>query len=34
MQLIHGARAAGLDVPVQHVMDLLDAAYAAEDVER
>jgi glycolate oxidase iron-sulfur subunit len=34
MQLIHGARIAGLDVPVQHVMDLLDAAYAAEDVER
>ena len=34
MQLIHGARTAGLDVPVQHVMDLLDAAYAAEDVER
>jgi glycolate oxidase iron-sulfur subunit len=34
MQLIHGARATGLDVPVQHVMDLLDAAYAAEDVER
>lgn len=34
MQLIHGARMAGLDVPVQHVMDLLDAAYAAEDVER
>jgi glycolate oxidase iron-sulfur subunit len=34
MQLIHGARATGLDVPVQHVMDLLDAAYAAEDAER
>jgi glycolate oxidase iron-sulfur subunit len=33
MQLIHGARAAGLDVPVQHVMDLLDAAYAAEEAE-
>ncbi|GAB4532290.1 MAG: heterodisulfide reductase-related iron-sulfur binding cluster [Anaerolineae bacterium] len=29
MQLIHGARAAGLDVPVRHIMDLLDAAYAA-----
>jgi glycolate oxidase iron-sulfur subunit len=34
MQLIHGARATGVDVPVQHVMDLLDAAYAAEDAER
>jgi glycolate oxidase iron-sulfur subunit len=34
MQLIHGARATGLDVPVQHVMDLLDAAYVAEDAER
>jgi glycolate oxidase iron-sulfur subunit len=34
MQLIHGALAAGLDVPVQHVMDLLDAAYAAEGVQR
>ena len=34
MQLIHGARATGLDVPVQHVMDLLDAAYAAEEAER
>jgi glycolate oxidase iron-sulfur subunit len=34
MQLIHGARQTGLDVSVQHVMDLLDAAYAAEDVER
>jgi len=34
MQLIHGARSAGLDVPVRHVMDLLDAAYADEDVER
>jgi glycolate oxidase iron-sulfur subunit len=34
MQLIHGTRAAGLGVQVQHVMDLLDAAYAAEDVER
>ncbi len=34
MQLIHGARASGLDVSVQHVMDLLDAAYVAEDVER
>jgi hypothetical protein len=33
MQLIHGVRTTGLDVPVQHVMDLLDAAYAAEDVE-
>jgi glycolate oxidase iron-sulfur subunit len=33
MQLIHGVRAAGLDVPVQHVMDLLDAAYAAEDAD-
>ena len=33
MQLIHGVRTAGLDVPVHHVMDLLDAAYAAEDVE-
>jgi len=31
MQLIHGARASGLNVPVHHVMDLLDAAYAAED---
>jgi glycolate oxidase iron-sulfur subunit len=31
MQLIHGVHAAGLDVRVQHVMDLLDAAYAAED---
>jgi glycolate oxidase iron-sulfur subunit len=31
MQLIHGALSAGLDVPVRHVMDLLDAAYAAED---
>ena len=30
MQLIHGARTAGLDVPVQHVMDLLDAAYALD----
>jgi glycolate oxidase iron-sulfur subunit len=34
MQLIHGTRATGLDVPVRHVMDLLDAAYAAEGVER
>jgi len=33
MQLIHGALSAGLDVPVRHVMDLLDAAYAAEDKE-
>jgi len=34
MQLIHGARATGLNIPVRHVMDLLDAAYAAEGVER
>ncbi len=34
MQLIHGVRAAGLGVSVQHVMDLLDAAYSAGDVER
>jgi glycolate oxidase iron-sulfur subunit len=34
MQLIHGALASGLDVSVQHVMDLLDAAYAAEGVQR
>jgi Fe-S oxidoreductase len=31
MQLIHGAHSAGLDVPVKHVMDVLDAAYAAEE---
>jgi len=31
MQLIHGARAAGLDVSVRHVMDLLDEAYSAGD---
>jgi glycolate oxidase iron-sulfur subunit len=34
MQLIHGVISTGLDVPVQHVMDLMDAAYLAEDVER
>jgi len=31
MQLIHGVQAAGLNVPVQHVMDVLDAAYAADE---
>ena len=31
MQLIAGVRRAGLDVPVMHVMDMLDDAYAAEE---
>jgi glycolate oxidase iron-sulfur subunit len=33
MQLIHGAHVTGLDVPVRHVMDVLDASYAASEKE-